>query len=195
MFYRTLAIVLSAFLAAFAASCSQPATNAPESKAQNTAVAAAPTPSQSQSAQATPKQPATAQRAPGKGFTPADVAKLKWLQGSWHGTGAPKPFYNRYRVSATALDIEGFDDEAMTKKTDSAHYELKDGMFLSPEGKDRFAASEITDDYIQFVTLTGTSEAFRMERVGDGTVKAIVEGTGPDGNPYRLSYILEPLKK
>jgi len=83
----------------------------------------------------------------------------------------------------------------MTRKADTAHYEIKDGMFQTPEGKDRFAASEITSDYIQFVTLTGKSEAFKMERVGDGTVKATIEGTGDDGNPYRMSYILEPLKK
>lgn len=134
-------------------------------------------------------------RTPAKGVTAADIAKVKWLEGSWRGKGAAKPFFNKYHFSGTTLDVESFDDEAMTKKVDSAHYVLQDGMFQTPEGKDRFAASEITDDYIQFVTLTGTSAAFRMEKVGDGTLKATVEMTGADGNPNRASYILEPLKK
>ena len=47
----------------------------------------------------------------------------------------------------------------------------------------------------EFVTLTGTSQKFRLERKDDGTVEATMEWTGPDGNPNRTAYILEPLKK
>jgi hypothetical protein len=131
----------------------------------------------------------------GSSFTVADIAKIKWLEGSYRGTGGQKPFFNRYHFNGTTLNIESYNDEAMTKKVDSAVYELKDGMFANPSGKDRFAASEITDDHVQFVTITEKYAILRMERQGDGSVTATFETTGPDGNPNRQTFTLERLKK
>lgn len=142
-------------------------------------------------------QAAPGQKLPAKGITAADLAKVKWLNGAYKGIGAPKPFFNKYAWNGTTLNIASYDDEAMTKENNKSSFVLKDGVFANPEGEnDRFAASEITDDYIQFVTLTpGKTQAFRMERKGDGNVEAVLEWTGPDGNPTRQSYTLEPLKK
>ena len=137
---------------------------------------------------------ASAQATPSKKFTAADVAKLKWLVGSYRGTGADKPFFNRYRLDGTTLKVQGFEDEAMTKQVQAADYELIDGMFANPSGDHRFAASEITDDHVQFVTLTDGTAAYRLEKSDGGKVKATLESTGPDGKPTRTSYTLEPLK-
>jgi hypothetical protein len=129
-------------------------------------------------------------------ITAADLAKAKWLTGSFEGKGADKPFYNKYGWSGTTLNIASYEDEAMTQQNEKASFVLKDGMFANPDGDPRFAASEITEDHIQFVTLSpGKSEAFRMERKPDGTVAAVLEWTGPEGNPTSKTYILEPLKK
>ena len=130
-----------------------------------------------------------------KNVTAKDIAKIDWINGSFKGTGADKPFYNRYTLSGTTLRIESFDDEAMTKFMDKSVYELKDGMFANPTGQDRFAASEISDDVVEFVAITEKPAILRYERVGDGTFKAIFEYTGADGNQARVSYIMVPLKK
>lgn len=179
-------------MAGSAVSCSSEETRAPENRAQNTASAAAP----SQTPQSTPDpQAANPQKAPAKDITGADIAKIKWIQGSFRGTGADKPFFNKYAWNGTTLNIQSFNDEAMTKQAQASSFVLKDGMFANPDGETRFAASEITDTYVQFVALGGKTETFRMERKGDGTLEAILEWTGQDGNPTRKSYILEPLKK
>ena len=49
-----------------------------------------------------PKPSAT----PGKGFTAADVAKLKWIEGTWRGMDGDKPFFERYRIEETAMVVE-----------------------------------------------------------------------------------------
>jgi hypothetical protein len=188
---RIVFIVIS-LAAAFAVSCSSDQTTSSGNSTQNTNSTAAPV----QPAQSTPPaQAAKPKRPPAKGVTAKDVAKLHWLEGSWRGTGAPKPFFNKYAFYGTTLKITSFDDEAMTKQVDAARYDLlKDGTFANPDGKQRFAASEITDSYVQFVTVTGTDEAFRMERQTDGTLKAVIEWTS-DGKAERKEYILEPLNK
>ena len=112
----------------------------------------------------------------------------------YRGTGADKPFFNRYRLDGTTLKVQGFEDEAMTKQVQAADYELIDGMFANPSGDPRFAASEITDDHIQFVTLADGSAAYSLEKLDGGKVKANLESTGPDGKPSRTSYTMEPIK-
>jgi hypothetical protein len=129
-----------------------------------------------------------------KNITGADIAKLKWLVGSYEGTGADKPFFNRYRFNGTTLYVDGFEDKAMTKQTQSAVYELKDGMFANPTGDVRFAASEITDDHVQFVTITGKPISYRLSRESDNSVRATLEGTGPDGSRDSRSYVMERMR-
>ena len=48
------------------------------------------------------KQEAIAQATPSNKFTAADVAKLKWIEGTWRGMDGDKPFYERYKLEETA---------------------------------------------------------------------------------------------
>ena len=41
-------------------------------------------------------------------FTAADIAKLKWIEGSWRGMDGDKPFYERYKVARRSrMALEG----------------------------------------------------------------------------------------
>jgi hypothetical protein len=188
MFYRVPFIMLCALLTVAVAACSDQGTIAPVTTSKPANSAAGP-------AQPSPGQQSAGRRTPAQNLTAADIAKIKWLEGSYRGTGADKPFFNRYHFNGTTLYVQSFDDEAMTKQTKSAVYELKDGMFANPSGDNRFAASEITDDLIQFVILTDASAAYRLERQGDGSIRATLESTRPDGKSDQNSYVLERLKK
>ncbi|HXU08596.1 MAG TPA: hypothetical protein VN743_06335, partial [Blastocatellia bacterium] len=42
-----------------------------------------------------------AQIAPSNKFTAADIAKLKWIEGTWRGMDGDKPFYERYKIEPT----------------------------------------------------------------------------------------------
>lgn len=66
-----------------------------------------------------------------KEITAAELKNLRWIEGSWKGTGdIDKPFYERYKFeNDTTLLIESADDESFSKITDATRYELKDGAF------------------------------------------------------------------
>jgi hypothetical protein len=140
---------------------------------------------------------ATAAATPSKSFTKADVAKLKWIEGTWRGMDGDKPFFERYRIEDAAMVVEGFKDETLQEVTDTDRFELKDGEFGKGEGDKRSAASEITADYVQFVpAVAGKSNSFRFHRQPDGTWHALLEWPATADKPARQKmYKMEPWPK
>jgi hypothetical protein len=117
----------------------------------------------------------TAQPTPGRNFTTADIARLKWIEGTWRGMDGDKPFYERYRIEENAIVVEGLKEDG-TPDGEPGRFELKDGEFGKGEGDKRSAASEITADYIQFVpAVPGKGNSFRFTRQPDGTWVALLE--------------------
>ena len=172
--------------------------------ARNTANSAAP-------AASTPA-PTGSSSSKGK-FTPADLAKLKWLEGTWKGTGGEKPFFERYRFeNDSTLAVETFADESLAKIVDTTKFELKDGEFGHDMGVRRAVASSITENAVQFVpapTYTRPAangsgpppqpggdqnqNSFRFERQSDGTWNAILQWPARDGKPESSKvYKMEP---
>ena len=131
---------------------------------------------------------------PSKNFTAADVAKLKWIEGTWRGMDGDKRFYERYKIVDDAMVVETLkEDGAVDGEPD--RFELKGGEFGSGSGDTRSAASEITDTYVQFVPATaeGKMNSFRFERQPGGTWIAVLEwparGDKPSGKKI---YRMEP---
>jgi len=135
------------------------------------------------------------QATPSNKFTAADIAKLKWIEGTWRGMDGDKPFYERYKLEETALVVEGLKADG-SPDGEPGRFELKDGEFGQGEGNKRSAASEITDDYIQFVpAVGGTMNRFRFERQSNGTWRAVLEWPAKADKPARQKiYIMEPWK-
>jgi hypothetical protein len=131
---------------------------------------------------------------PSKSLTAADVAKLKWIEGTWRGMDGDKPFYERYLLEGSSLVVETLKDETFAEVEDSGRFELKDGEFGKGEGDQRSAASSITDDSIQFVpAVSGKRNNFRFERQPDGTWNAILEWPATADKPARQkTYKMEP---
>lgn len=130
--------------------------------------------------------------APSKNFTPADVAKLKWIEGTWRGMDGDKPFYERYKIEETAMIVEGLKEDG-SADGDPTRFELKNGEFGRGEGDKRAAATEIADSYIQFVpAVLGKGNSFRFERQSDGTWIALLEWTAADKSPQKKIYKMEP---
>ncbi len=112
---------------------------------------------------------------PAKNFTAADVAKLKWIEGTWRGMDGDKPFFERYKFEGTTMVVQGLKEDGSVDGEPS-RFELKNGEFGQGEGDKRSAASEITDKYVQFVrSVSGTGNSFRFENEGNGTWTAILE--------------------
>ena len=140
----------------------------------------------------------TATQTPGaqtKKFTTADIAKLKWIEGTWRGMDGDKPFYERYKIEETALVVETLKADGSVQGAPD-RFELKDGEFGKDEGDQRSVASEITADYIQFVpAVPGKGNSFRFERQSNGTWRAVLDWPAKGDKPARQKiYLMEPWK-
>ena len=137
-------------------------------------------PSASSTQNAEPKKPIL------KNITAADIAKLKWIEGSWRGTGdIDKPFYERYKLeNDTTLLVESFDDDKFSKASDVSRFELKDGEFGNDGANgSRSAASAIDANSVTFEPVAKSRNSFRFERVSDNAWKAILTWPATDTTP------------
>lgn len=121
--------------------------------------------------------------APAK-LTTADLAKLRWIEGYWRGSGVDqKPFFERYRFeNDTMLSVDSFPDEKLEKADDTSRYELKDGQFTNGS----YLASAIDEQGINFEPIAGKAKnSFRWERVSADKWTAILKWPAADGKPAR----------
>lgn len=136
-----------------------------------------------------------AQPTPSNKFTAADIATLKWIEGTWRGMDGDKPFYERYKIEETSLVVEGLKADG-SLDGEPGRFELKYGEFGQGEGNKRSAASEITTEYVQFVPpVGGKMNRFRFERQSNGTWRAVLEWPATAEKPARQKiYVMEPWK-
>ena len=137
----------------------------------------------------------TTQATPSKKFTAADIAKLKWIEGTWRGMDGDKPFYERYKIEETAMVVESLKADGSVDG-EPGRFELKNGEFGKGEGDKRSVASEITADYIQFVpAVGGKTNSFRFERQPNNTWRAVLEWPAKGDKPAgQKIYVMEPWK-
>ena len=130
-------------------------------------------------------------------FTEADIAKLKWIEGTWRGMDGDKPFFERYRFeNETAMIVETLADDTLAKVSETSRFQLLDGEFTHTEGNQSSAASSITDKSVQFVPTSGGGNSFRFERQSDGTWNAILEWPSSPNKPAGSKvYKMEPWPK
>ena len=127
-----------------------------------------------------------------KQITTAELAKLRWIEGSWRGTGGGvPPFYERYKFeNDSTLVVEGLADETLSKVNDVSRFELKDGHFGSGTADSRSVATALDDNSIQFAPL-GKGNFFRFQRESDNSWKAILNWTDKTGAPKERIYLME----
>ena len=79
---------------------------------------------------ATPAKASSPSRTPIQ-VTTADLGKLRWIVGTWRGTGGGvPPFFERYQFeNESTLAVETFADETLTKVDDVSRFVLMDGHF------------------------------------------------------------------
>jgi hypothetical protein len=122
-------------------------------------------------------------------FTKADLTKLRWIEGTWRGSGVEQaPFFERYRFEdENTLAVDAFPDEKLDKVDDTTRFVLKDGEFSNGGGGDgaRWSASVIDDQGITFEPLAKAKNSFRWERESANTWKAILKWPAADGKPAR----------
>ena len=103
---------------------------------------------------------------PGK-FSVADLQKLKWIEGTWRGTGdVESPFFERYRFeNETTLAVDSFTDGTLTKVEDTTRFALKDGQFGNDGEGSRWVATTIDYLGVTFVPFVKARNTFRWQHV------------------------------
>jgi len=125
--------------------------------------------------------------------TAADLAKLRWLEGSWKGTGdGVDPFYERYRFeNETTLMIESFANDKMDKATETSRYELIDGHFGQSGDGARYVATAIDENSISFAPVAKAKNSFKWEKESANAWKATLTWPGKDNAPMQRVYKME----
>ena len=133
-----------------------------------------------------------------KQITPADLAKLRWIEGAWRGTGGGvPPFFERYKFeNDSTLLTETMADESLSKVSDASRFELKDGHFGNSTGDSGSVATALDDNSITFAPI-GKGNYFRFQRESENSWKAILNWTDKSGTPKERIYLMErwPAKK
>ena len=117
-------------------------------------------------------------------FTTADLQKLRWIEGSWRGTGVNQPpFFERYRFeNTTTLAVDGLEGD---KVTDTTRFELKDGEFGGGNEGSRWVATAIDENSITFAPVAKARNWFRWERVNANSWKAVLNWPAVTDKPAR----------
>ncbi len=128
-----------------------------------------------------------------KHITPADLAKLHWIEGTWRGTGGDvPPFYERYKFeNDSTLIVETLADETLNKVSDVSRFELKDGHFGSGTDDSGSVATALDDNSITFEPLGKSRNSFRFERTSDNSWKATLNWTDKNGTAKERIYVME----
>jgi hypothetical protein len=133
-----------------------------------------------------------------KHITTTDLAKLRWIEGTWRGTGGDvPPFYERYKFeNDSTLVTETLADETLSKVSDTGRFELKDGHFGNSSGDSGSVATALDDNSITFAPI-GKGNYFRFQRESENSWKAILNWTDKSGAPKERIYLMErwPAKK
>jgi hypothetical protein len=129
-------------------------------------------------------------------LTAAELQKLKWIEGSWRGTGdIEKPFYERYRFeNDSTLLIESFDDEKLEKVSEVSRYELRDGQFGNT-GDVRWVATKFDDKSITFSPVAKARNSFTWQSESKDLWKATLTWPDSDKGPAKQRiYNMERMK-
>jgi hypothetical protein len=127
-------------------------------------------------------------------LTEADLQKLKWIEGSWRGTGGGMPpFFERYRFeNPTALVVESLEGE---KVTSTSRYTLQKGEFSSGTDAARTVATVFDGTSVTFEFVTRSRGSFKWQRENANAWKAILTFPAAGNRPAgERVYLLERTK-
>jgi hypothetical protein len=121
-----------------------------------------------------------------KNFDTADLKRLRWIEGTWRGTGGEAPFYERYKFeNDSTLAVETLAGEKVDKVTDVTRFELKNGEFGGGDEGGRWVATFIDDKSIKFEPVAKARNSFRWEQESANSWKAVLSWPASDKGPAK----------
>ena len=129
-------------------------------------------------------------------LTAEDLKKLRWIEGTWRGTGVNQPaFFERYRwENDTTLAVDSFENEKLEKVTDTTRFELKDGEFGGGSEGARYVATALDDKSITFGPVIKARNDFVWKYESKDAWTAIIKPLPRPDRPVKdIIYNMERL--
>ena len=127
-----------------------------------------------------------------------DLRALRWIEGTWRGTGETQPaFYERYSLADdSTLVVESFADSTMARVTDSTRFELRGGALTSvPQAPGaRWYGSALSGDSVRFEPLSGARNAFVWKR-GSGADDWVAVLSWPAASGGRVREVTYTMRR
>ena len=128
-------------------------------------------------------------------FTPADLSRLRFLEGRWRGEGPDgRPFYEAYDFPEPArLRSRRYPDAEFSAPTDGSTVALEDGEIVSRWGAFTWRAVEVAAGRACFDPVDAPS-SFCWRRVDDDHVDVVQRWTDEDGRGQTYTVTLERVR-
>jgi hypothetical protein len=133
-----------------------------------------------------------------KGLSISDLKKLRWIEGTWRGTGdVQSPFFEKYYFeNDSVLVVESFPDEALSKIDDVTRFELREAQFGNWGEGSRWLATQLDTGSITFEPAMRARNKFRWERESQDVWIATLSWPATESSPARQRvYRMERLRQ
>jgi len=142
--------------------------------------AAAPAPA------AAPPSAAASPQAPAR-ITAAEFRRLRWIEGSWRGSGVGHAaFYERYRFADdSTLIVDTFPDSTLSTVSESTRFELRGGTLGNAGTTVRWVASRLDERAVDFVPVAGARNTFTWRFESPDRWTALLHWPASDTRPAR----------
>lgn len=130
-------------------------------------------------------------------ITPREFRRLRWIEGSWRGSGdGQAPFYERYRFADdSTLIVDSFPDSTLASVTESTRFELRGGRLGNASTTTRWVASRLDGRAVDFVPEVGVRNTFTWRYESRDSWWALLHWPASETRPARdASYHMERIR-
>jgi hypothetical protein len=115
---------------------------------------------------------------------------LRWLEGTWRGSGVDQPtFYERYTfVDDTTIRAESSPDSTFPNPEEAGEIVLRGGRVMTGEETMAWAVSSIDAGSVRFDPIRGARNTFVWTRESDSAWNARLSWTDRDGVAHEQVY-------
>jgi hypothetical protein len=126
--------------------------------------------------------------------TVAELQGLRWLEGTWRGTGVDQiPFYETYRfLNDSTIQTLYYADSTLMQISDSSRIALAQGHLTSGGAQARWVATEIDALHVHFEPQAGVQNSFTWTYESPSAWTATLRWT-EDGQPMKRVYQMQRL--
>jgi hypothetical protein len=115
--------------------------------------------------------------------TLAQFRELRWLSGTWRGSGGAYPaFFEEYRmINDSTILMRGYADSTFRAVTDSSWIELRKGIVSTRSDRAPSVATELSADRVRFAREGSARGGFTWSRVSPDQWTATLHPVTPGG--------------